>query len=201
MKYTSIVAIASMGLLLGSCASERTTFVRGNTIEWQAKNVVVPQSAPLIVTPEAITPEETASTATDVATPVELASVELTASVGSTTLTEVEARPAKRYVANAVVTSETPIEVAAMATEVLEANAATAVETPVAPSGGGGKSQTLAAVLAFFLGGIGIHRFYLGYTWQGIVQILTLGGLGIWALIDFIRICIGDLEPKDGSYN
>jgi TM2 domain-containing membrane protein YozV len=51
------------------------------------------------------------------------------------------------------------------------------------------------------LGGLGIHRFYLGYTWQGVVQLLTLGGLGIWVLIDFIRIIIKDLEPKDGSYN
>jgi hypothetical protein len=72
-------------------------------------------------------------------------------------------------------------------------------ELKVAPSGGG-KSQLVAAILAFLLGGIGIHRFYLGYTWQGIVQILTLGGLGIWALIDFIRILIGTLKPKGGEY-
>ena len=64
----------------------------------------------------------------------------------------------------------------------------------------GGKSQLTAALLCFFLGGIGIHRFYLGYTWQGIVQILTLGGLGIWALIDFVRILMGTLKPKDGEY-
>ncbi|MDB5192478.1 MAG: hypothetical protein JWQ96_2041 [Segetibacter sp.] len=63
-----------------------------------------------------------------------------------------------------------------------------------------GKSQLTAALLAFFLGGIGIHRFYLGYTTIGILQILTLGGLGIWALIDFIRILTGDLKPKDGEY-
>lgn len=66
---------------------------------------------------------------------------------------------------------------------------------------GGGKSQWVAAILCFFIGGIGIHRFYLGYTWQGIVQILTLGGCGIWALIDLIRILTGDLQPKDGSYS
>ncbi len=66
---------------------------------------------------------------------------------------------------------------------------------------GSGKSQIVAAVLCFFIGIIGIHRFYLGYTWQGIVQILTLGGLGLWTLIDFIRILIGDLQPKDGSYS
>jgi len=54
--------------------------------------------------------------------------------------------------------------------------------------------------LAFFLGGLGIHRFYLGYTTIGIIQLLTAGGLGIWALIDFIRILIKDLKPKDGDY-
>lgn len=63
-----------------------------------------------------------------------------------------------------------------------------------------GKSQLTAALLAFFLGGLGIHRFYLGYTWQGVVQLLTLGGLGIWALIDFIRILTGSLQPKDDEY-
>jgi TM2 domain-containing membrane protein YozV len=66
--------------------------------------------------------------------------------------------------------------------------------------GSDGKSQLTAVLLCFFLGTIGIHRFYLGYTWQGIVQILTLGGLGIWTLIDFIRILTGSLQPKDGEY-
>lgn len=66
---------------------------------------------------------------------------------------------------------------------------------------GGSKSQIVAALLCFFLGGIGVHRFYLGYTWQGIVQLLTGGGCGVWALIDLIRICTGNLGPKDGSYD
>ena len=65
---------------------------------------------------------------------------------------------------------------------------------------GEGKSQLTAVLLAFFLGGIGVHRFYLGYTLIGVIQILTLGGLGIWSLIDFIRILTGSLQPKDGEY-
>ena len=65
---------------------------------------------------------------------------------------------------------------------------------------GEGKSQVTALILVAFIGGLGIHRFYLGYTWQGIVQLLTLGGCGVWALIDLIRIITGDLQPKDGSY-
>lgn len=64
-----------------------------------------------------------------------------------------------------------------------------------------GKSQVTALLLCIFIGGLGIHRFYLGYTWQGVVQLLTLGGLGIWSLIDLIRIITGDLQPKNGSYS
>lgn len=73
--------------------------------------------------------------------------------------------------------------------------------TPAATAGGGGgKSQMLALILCGLLGGLGVHRFYLGYIWQGVVQLLTGGGCGIWALIDFIRILTGSLVPKDGSY-
>jgi hypothetical protein len=65
----------------------------------------------------------------------------------------------------------------------------------------GGKSQIIALILVALVGGLGIHRFYLGYTWQGVVQLLTLGGCGIWSLIDLIRIIIGDLQPKNGPYD
>ena len=68
-------------------------------------------------------------------------------------------------------------------------------------AGMAGKSQVTALLLAILVGGIGIHRFYLGYTWQGIVQLLTFGGCGVWALIDLIRIITGDLQPKNGSYS
>lgn len=71
---------------------------------------------------------------------------------------------------------------------------------PAAPAAGGGKSQLVALLLCAFLGGLGIHRFYLGYTWQGIVQLLTGGACGVWTLIDFIRIITGSLVPKNGSY-
>ena len=73
--------------------------------------------------------------------------------------------------------------------------------TAAAAKGDGGKSQVIALILVLVVGGLGIHRFYLGYTWQGIVQLLTLGGCGIWALIDLIRIITGDLKPKDGEYS
>jgi TM2 domain-containing membrane protein YozV len=65
---------------------------------------------------------------------------------------------------------------------------------------GGGKSQVIALVLCIFLGIIGIHRFYLGYTGIGILMVVTLGVFGLLWLIDLVRIIIGTLEPKDGSY-
>lgn len=63
-----------------------------------------------------------------------------------------------------------------------------------------GKSQLVALLLCIFVGALGIHRFYLGYTGIGIIQLLTFGGCGIWSLIDLILIVTGDLKPKDGEY-
>ncbi len=63
-----------------------------------------------------------------------------------------------------------------------------------------GKSQLIALLLALLVGVVGVHRFYLGYTKEGIIQLLTGGGCGVWTLIDIIRIATGDLKPKDGNY-
>lgn len=70
-----------------------------------------------------------------------------------------------------------------------------------ADAAAGGKSQLVALLLCILVGGLGIHRFYLGYIWQGVVQLLTAGGFGIWWLIDLIRIITGSLGPKDGAYS
>ena len=56
-----------------------------------------------------------------------------------------------------------------------------------------------AFLLCFFFGALGIHRFYVGKIGTGILQILTLGGLGIWTLIDFIMIIVGAFSDKAGN--
>lgn len=67
--------------------------------------------------------------------------------------------------------------------------------------GGAPKQWIVAVLLAFFLGTLGIHNFYLGYTTRGIIQLvltLTFIGLivsGIWAFIDFIMLLM-----RSGSY-
>ena len=53
-------------------------------------------------------------------------------------------------------------------------------------------------LLCFFLGSLGIHRFYVGKIGTGILMIITLGALGIWTLIDLIMIAVGSFKDKKG---
>lgn len=55
-----------------------------------------------------------------------------------------------------------------------------------------------AFLMCFFLGVLGIHRFYVGKIATGILHLLTLGGLGIWSLIDLILIACGVFTDKQG---
>ena len=61
------------------------------------------------------------------------------------------------------------------------------------------KSRLTATLLCVFLGGFGVHRFYVGKPGTAILQILTLGGLGIWSLVDLIQILIGSFSDGDGK--
>ena len=50
------------------------------------------------------------------------------------------------------------------------------------------KSPTFALLLSFFFGVIGVDRFYIGTIGLGVLKLLTLGGLGLWTLIDLFTI-------------
>ena len=61
------------------------------------------------------------------------------------------------------------------------------------------QKKSTMAIVAFFLGGLGVHRFMMGYTGIGVLMLLTLGCCGILTLIDFIRILTGGLKMKNGT--
>lgn len=56
-----------------------------------------------------------------------------------------------------------------------------------------------AVLLCFFFGIFGAHRFYVGKRGTGLLQLFTLGGLGIWAMIDFIMIIVGAFTDGDDN--
>lgn len=73
-----------------------------------------------------------------------------------------------------------------------------------------GNNKVLAIILAIFFGGLGLHRFYLGYKEIGFIQLgIFIGGFLIfapiafvatgWAFVDLIQMILGNLVAVDGS--
>lgn len=60
-------------------------------------------------------------------------------------------------------------------------------------------NKTAAILIAFFLGGLGVHRFMAGKIGTGIIWLLTDGCFGIGWLVALIQVCTGKFTTKDGA--
>lgn len=57
----------------------------------------------------------------------------------------------------------------------------------------------ICLILSIFVGTLGIHRFFVGKIGTAILMVLTIGGFGIWQLIDIIIIVCGNFKDKEGN--
>jgi len=71
--------------------------------------------------------------------------------------------------------------------------------TPLQQPPSGGKSWLVTLILSVLLGFFGIDRFYLGKTKTALLKLITLGGLGIWSLIDWVNLLRGTVTDGQGN--
>jgi TM2 domain-containing membrane protein YozV len=205
--------IAMVAILVSSCSTNATFskryHSRGFNIAWgggsDANNNPVKQTSKKV---KAKSDVVAVAQNTDNVIVQSVKSTENTAMEASTVTTAVVSNNilAKNEVAtvkNATQTSTQAVKSSTVVSKKASVNAISKTNTKAVKKNadpGEGKSQMIALILCIFVGVLGIHRFYLGYTMEGVLQLLTGGGCGVWALIDLIRIITGDLKPKDGDY-
>lgn len=205
--------IAMVAILVSSCSTNATFskryHSRGFNIAWGGGSDA--NNNPVKQTPKKVKAKSdvvAVAQNTDNVTVQSVKSTENTAMEASTVTTAVVSNNilAKNEVAtvkNATQTSTQAVKSSTVVSKKAAVNAISKTNTKAVKKNadpGEGKSQLIALILCIFVGVLGIHRFYLGYTMEGVVQLLTAGGCGIWSLIDLVRIITGDLKPKDGDY-
>ena len=82
----------------------------------------------------------------------------------------------------------------------VEGNLAKAVYVAIGSSATSSKNKLAAGLLAIFLGSLGIHKFYLGFTGPGLVYLLinTIGFAVTWLLLFIPNIILGIFALIEG---
>jgi TM2 domain-containing membrane protein YozV len=202
MKKIILLAAAAI-FVVSSCTIEKRLYNSGYHVEWkhskkhvESDQVAQEESSSEVHEVARVEVNKTAS----VDQVVEETAVNNDAVVSSVVASE-ETSVSNELAASTNVVSKKKVASSAKETQMKASKATDAKKSEKSKAPAGGKSQLVALLLCIFLGTLGIHRFYLGYTGIGILMLLTAGCCGILALIDLIRIIIGDLQPMNGGYS
>src|SRR4051812_45549653 len=197
----SLFAALLIVATLSSCTMEKRQFMPGYSVQWFSH-----QHAGKLQAAQPIPRHKTKALASLDADDVVAQQIEANSNPEAAQMLTASSEPTAMLIkVNIHTTPKTSVACSAVRTasvtndikpsqSVVKADSRTQAERKAAkPAPSSGKSQVIALILCAipFLGLLGIHRFYLGYTWQGIAMIFLtlLFGLGvIWWLIDLVRI-------------
>jgi TM2 domain-containing membrane protein YozV len=209
-KTNTLFLLALTVIFLGSCTVERRLHNKGFHVQWskkyKAKNVKAYEAQDLAVQSEQdeevqqtlqLKPVSSLTSSSDQENQIAEFRYEADDS-------EIEESIYDQSPVNELSTTsnslESSMELAAVETSSDQVVKKSSKKSKRSAAASSGKSQMVALLLVIFVGIIGVHRFYLGYTGVGVLMVLTLGLFGILTLIDLIRIAVGDLKPKRGEY-
>lgn len=193
--------MASLALVLSSCSMQKRVYSKGYTIHWKKKQPSAGTRHQLANAPQpAVQHLGEAAMPAAVAEPATAAAEVHHADKGPVAAAAVTAPGKATASTPAFETKLDRVETRSDGTQLMvkEPKQAQKQAARGKRAGEGGKSQIVALLLCIFLGWLGIHRFYLGYTGMGLLYLFTFGILGIGWIIDIILLIIPNgLTPKN----
>jgi thiol:disulfide interchange protein len=215
MKNVKLMIIAAMTsiIALSSCTMEKQHYSAGYNVQWnskaQASKLKQAENKTDEITSQKLVTEEKSdvsnvSNFSEASIKTESSSSISESESASINNESIAILPQNRIVLNSNVKKSTLTNeqlTSGVKTKINKKNNTTQPKSTNETKGGGDRSWLVALLLCFFLGGLGLHRFYLGYNGLGLLMLFTGGFFGVLWLIDFFRILIHSLKPKNGDYN
>lgn len=204
-KYAFLLAFGVLASSLSSCSRANYAFHTTAPASVAAEQVQIPNTTPGLVA------EATVTASLQETTPavIEVAPAHQAAASLAHRSVEAPARALTTSTAQATSPSTPQGKLDHATRKVLRQELKRQLAEAPKEQSASGKSQLVALLLLIFLGGLGIHRFYLGYTGRGFLYIgllltsfLIVPAIALFVLliIDLIKTITGSLKPKGGEY-
>jgi hypothetical protein len=200
MKYFKLLAyfIAGLALLLSSCSMQKRVYSKGYTIHWKKKQHAARAHDQLAHSNPAAQQPEDALVSALAAQPAMLNDHYTEKQQAAASITTSEKAQVSLPAFHKKMRLATPEKNNYGPKLAVKEQKQSQKQLKAKDAGAGGKSQIVALLLCIFLGLLGVHRFYLGYTGMGLLYLFTAGILGIGWIIDIVLLIIPNgLTPKN----